>query len=424
VRTNTLKMGISLLLAGHLAHAASITTLLDAVKHRPQSTLDALEVQRGALGERRISDKFMPKLDAFAGYEVYNRPSNLRPVLPTEMQTPGAALPFSKNISRLGVQFSWPVFVKSLYTLKEKASLMHLAAKDKKRLNLIQREAGVVGAVAYLRYMESLKGALLTKKKSILATRKKVALMVKEGRAAQSQLLTLDTHINELKMNIIGIDQQTNSLFAKVETLTGISLKHSVPLHQKRHIKEGKIFALLPLEKKLRASKAGIKAAKESYYPTLAMKGSYTHSNADAYNNDESVNTNYGMLGLYVNIPLYDSSKSTAVEEAKLDYYKERSLIDDTRDTLNVKAKELSHEILLLKRSFGLAQKSVKEQKALLKVAKVSLENKMITQEEYLRYEDALANAKANLYKIDAQKWQDIAQLAVIYGNNLKGIVK
>jgi len=178
------------------------------------------------------------------------------------------------------------------------------------------------------------------------------------------------------------------------------------------------------LEKKLRASRAGIKAAKEGYYPTLAIKGNYTYSHGDAYNNDESVNTGYGMLGLYVNIPLYDSSKSTAVEEAKLDYYREKSLVDDTRDTLSIKAKELSREIALLKRSFGLAQKSVKEQKALLKIAKVSLENEVITQEEYLRYEDALANAKANLYKIRAQKWQDIAQLAVIYGNDLKRIVK
>lgn len=417
-------MGISLLLAGHFVHAANITTLLDAVKHRPQSTLDALEVQRGALGERKISDKLMPKFDAFVGYEVYNRPSNLRPVLPTEMQNQNAAFPFSKNISRLGAQFSWPVFVKSLYTLKEKASLMHLAAKDKKRLNLIQREAGVVGAVAYLHYMESLKGALLAKERSILATRKKIALMVKEGRTAQSALLTLDTHINALKINIIDIDRQKNTLFAKVETLTGIALRHSVPMHQKRPIKKGKIFALFPLEKKLQANKKGIKAAKEGYYPTLVMKGNYTYSHADAYNNDDTINTEHGMIGLYVNIPLYDSSKSTAVEEAKLNYYKEKSLVDDTRDTLSVKAKELSREITLLKRSVKLAKKNIKDQKALLKVAKVSLENEVITQEEYLRYEDALANAKANLYKIDAQKWQDIAQLAVIYGNDLKGIVK
>ena len=424
MKSNTLKIGMSLLLATHLLHATTITNLLDAVNQQPQSTLDALEVEKGALGERKIADKLMPKLDAFAGYEVYNRPSNLRPVLPTEMQNQNAGLPFSKNISRLGVQFSWPLFVKSLYTLKEKASLMHLAAKEKKRVNLLQREAGVVGAVAYLHYMESLKDALLAKEKSILATRKKIALMVKEGRTAESKLITLDTHINELKMNIIDIDRQKNTLVAKIETLTGIALEYSVPLYQQQPLNKEKIFALLPLEKRVQASQKGIKAAKEGYYPTLAMKGNYTYSHADAYNNDASVNTEYGMIGLYVNVPLYDRSKPTAVEEAKLNYYKEKSLIDDTRHRLSVKAKELSREITLLNNSVGLAQKSIEEQKALLKVAKVSLDNEVITQEEYLRYEDAVVNAKANLYKIDAQKWQDIAQLAVIYGNDLKGIVK
>ena len=71
-----------------------------------------------------------------------------------------------------------------------------------------------------------------------------------------------------------------------------------------------------------------------------------------------------------------------------------------------------------------LAKKSVRDQERLLKIAKVSLENEESTLEEYLRYEDALANAKANLYSFRAKKWQDIAQLAVIYGNDLRRIVK
>ncbi len=418
------KLTLTLLLAGQLSYATSITDLLKAVEKQPQSTLDSLNIQQGALGERKIADKLMPTLDAFAGYEVYNRPSNLRPVLPSEMQTPGTALPFSKNISRAGVQFSWPVFVKSLTTLKEKASLLRLASKDKKRLNRITREAKVVGSVAYMRYMESLKGALMAKEKSIFSTRKTVTLMVKEGRAAPSQLLTLDSSINDLKMNIIGIDQQLNTLSASIETLTGKHIRHSVPLRKKHAVKKGKIFALVPLAKKVKAKKAGIKAAEEGYYPTLALKGNYTHSNADAYNNDKSVNTNYGMLGLYVNIPIYDRSKGTSVEEAKLDYLKEKSQLEDTRISLQAQAKQLEKEIALLNRSLSLAKKSISNQASLLKIAKVSLEDEIITQEEYLRYEDALANAKANLYKIRAQKWQDLAQLAVIYGNDLKRIVK
>lgn len=424
MKNKTLKMGVSLLLASQLVHATTITTLLNALKHQPQSRLDALDVQAAALGERKISDKLMPKLSGFAGYEMYNQPTSVKPLLPTVTRDANTALPFSRRISRVGVQFSWPIFVKSLSTLKEKAALMHLAAKDKKRLNLIQREAGVVGTVAYINYMKSLKGALLAKKRSILATRRKVALMVKEGRAPKSKLIALDTHINELKMNIINIDTQKNTLLAKLETLTGVAIKHSVSMRQRRRVRKGEIFALRPLRKKLEASQKSIKAAKEGYYPTVALKGHYTYSHANAYNNDKSVNARSAMVGVYVNVPLFDSSKSTALQEAKLSYYKNMALINDTRHTLLVKAKELSREIALLKESAALARKSVSEQRRLLKIAKASLINEVITQEEYLRYEDALASAKADLYKINAQKWQDIAQLAVIYGNDLKGVVR
>ena len=405
-------------------HATTINTLLQAIDKKPQSLLDKLDVQKASLAVDKIGDKMMPTLDGFAGYEVYNRPSSLRPVLPSEMRDPNAALPFSKNIGRVGIKFSWPVFVKSLYTLRQRAALMHLASRDKKRLSRIQREAKLVGSVAYLKYMESLFRALKTKEHSIYATRKKIVLMVKEGRAPQSSLLTLDAKINDLKMNIIGIEEQKNTLRSTIETLTGISIEHSVGLYQKRAVKRGDIFAIAPLQKSLKAAQKGIKAAKERYYPSLAMKGSYTFSNADAYNNDKSVNTHYGSLGMYVNIPLYDSSHSTGVEEAKLNYLKAKSRIAETKERLEVQAKELRREIGLLKRSQQLARKNIGNQRALLKIAKVSLANEVITQEEYLRYEDALANAKATLYQSEAKKWQDIAQLAVIYGNDLKRIVK
>jgi len=213
-------------------------------------------------------------------------------------------------------------------------------------------------------------------------------------------------------------------LSARIETLTGIALKYPVPLRQKHGVRKGEIFALAPLEKRVEASQTGIKAAKEGYYPSVSIKGSYTHSQADAYNNDKSIDTDFGSLGLYLSMPLYDRSKSTAVEEAKLTYLKEKTKLEDTRQALTVKGKELSREIGLLKRALRLARKSVRDQRGLLKVAKVSLQEGVITQEEYLRYEDALANAKAQVAKIEAQKWQDIAQLAVIYGNDLKGIVK
>ena len=78
----------------------------------------------------------------------------------------------------------------------------------------------------------------------------------------------------------------------------------------------------------------------------------------------------------------------------------------------------------MLNQSINLARKSIVNQQQLLKIAKVAFLDHRMSEEEYLRYEDALAKAKASLYGFEAKKWQDIAQLAVIYGNDLKRIVK
>ncbi len=405
-------------------HATDITTLLEAIEKQPNVKLDALSIQRSQLALDKIKDNLMPKLDGFLGYERYNRPSSMRPVLPSEMKDPHATLPFSKGITRAGINFSWPLFVKSLFTLKEKATLMHLASKDKTRLNILQKEAAVVGLVAQLNYLHDLIMALDAKERSIFATREKIDLMVKSGRTPQSKLMTLDAKINDLKMQILSVKTRKNSLRAKLEKLTDIVVDTWVKLNKKADIKEGEIFALSPLNKTLKASKLGIKAAKERYYPTVALKGNYTYSQADAYNNDKDVDTDFANAGLFLNLPIYDASRDTSLQEAKLDYMQNRLKIEDTKQTIMTRAKELYQEISLLEESLKLSSKNIKNQKALLHIAKVSVENEVITQEEYLRYEDALAEAKATHAKTVANIWQDRAELAVIYGNDLKEIVK
>ena len=409
-------------------HATTITTLLNRLEHRPEYKLDSLMTQKSALQEEAIGDKLLPKVNLFGGYESYSSPNGLVPVPPNTLigmvKDQKKGQPFSKHIFREGVSFTWPLFVKSLYTLKEKAKLLHLAAKEKQRLNLIQREAVIVGSVAQLRYLESLKGALRAKKRSIMQTRRTTKLKVKEGRAPESALIVLDGHINTLDMTINTIDQNINTLLSKIETLTGKHLKHSVPMRIAHRVKRGEIFALKPLSYRLKATQKGVKAAKEAYYPTLSTKGNYTFSQADAYNNDKAMDEKFGMAGIYLSMPLYDASKSTDTQQAKIAYMEAQNTLAQTKHTLTTQAKQLEAEIRLLDRSLRLAQQSVNDQRKLLKIAKVSLENETITQEEYLRYEDALANAKAEYYKAQAKKYQDIAQLAVIYGNDLRRIVK
>jgi outer membrane protein TolC len=409
-------------------HAVSITTLLDSLQKRPEYQLDQLSVEKSSLEVQAVHDKMLPTVNLYGGMEIYSSPNGLLPVPPNNMikmvQDQSIGQPFSKQILREGVNFTWPLFVKSIYTLEDKASLLHLAAREKQKLNFIQREAVIVGSVAQLRYLESLKTALLSKKRSIEQTLVSTRLKVKEGRTPESAMFLLNGHINDLDIAMNTIDQNINLLTSKIETLTGIHLSHSLPLQASRHIKKGEFFALKPLQKRVEASRKGVQAAGEAYIPSVVTKGNYTLSQADAYNNDKSLHEHFGMAGLYVTMPLFDASKGTASQRAEVAYIQEKSTLEQTAHTLKVQAGQLEREMELLEKSVSLAHKSVSQQNKLLKIAKVKLANGTITQEEYLRYEDALAEAKAGLYKAEAQLWQDRAQLAVIYGNDLRRIVK
>ncbi|SFV61061.1 outer membrane efflux protein, putative [hydrothermal vent metagenome] len=419
---------VATLISVSAAQATDIHTLLDRLEHRHESKLDMLSVEQSSLAKESLSDKLMPTVNIFGGYEVYSSPNGLLPVAPNELITmvkdQSIGQPFSKQIMREGIKFTWPIFIKSITTLKAKADLLHLASKDKKRLNLYQRQAVIVGAMAQLQYLEALKSALEVKKHSILQTESTTKLKVREGRVPQSALFTLNAHINDLDISMNNIEQNINKLLSKIEALTGISLKKSVPLRLKRDVHRGNIFALKALQKRIEASQKGIKASTEAYYPTVVTKGNYSYSQGDAYNNDDRMSEHFGSAGIYIDVPLFDSSKSTNKQIAKLEYMQNKTKYEQTRDNLSVEAKQIEKEIKLLKKSILLSKKSVAEQEKLLRIAKVSLENEEITQEEYLRYEDALANAKANLYSFHAKKWEDIAKLAVIYGDNLKGVVR
>jgi len=424
-----LKKSLLLALAIPLcSQAVSITALLNALEQRPEYRLDALEVEKSALGVQSVQDRLLPKAEIYGGYEVYSSPNGMLPIAPNDMMAmvkdQKIGQPFSKQIWKEGASFTWPLFVKSVYTLEEKANLLHLAAREKQQLNFIQREAVVVGSVAQLRYLFSLKAALLAKKRSIKQTSVSTKLKVKEGRAPESALFVLNSHINDLEIAVNSIDQTINLLSSKIETLTGIPLQESITLRKNHAIKKGAFFALKPLEQRVRATQKGVQAADEAYLPSVVTKGSYSFSQADAYNNGKSMHEEFGMAGVYITMPLFDASKGTASEQAKVAYLKEKTTLDQTSHALKVQVKQLEREIRLLQKSVTLAHKSVSEQKRLLKIAKVSLTNGTITQEEYLRYEDALADAKAALYKAEAQLWQDRAQLAVIYGNDLRRIVK
>ena len=77
-----------------------------------------------------------------------------------------------------------------------------------------------------------------------------------------------------------------------------------------------------------------------------------------------------------------------------------------------------------MKKSEKLYEQNIKDKTELLKIARVSYESNRISIEDYLKYEDDLISEKAKLYKAQAEKWQTLVKLAVIYGNNIEDIIK
>ncbi len=407
--------------------AMNITDIFKSLKNQPISKRDSLDVVMAKLDKRSAEDALYPKLYGSLSYEHFNRPSSLRPVLPTEtpvLLAHDEPLPFSKDIYKAGVSLNFPVFVKALYTIKDKAKILKVAKEDKRKLNLIQREATVLAADANMRYLENLLKALDKKRDSLLKTKEDIVLKVKSGRAAGISLVKIDESLNAIDISKNKILSNISELRSVIYTLSGIDLRKSVDLKRVKEINKNRLFALYPLKASLKARKMALKASKESLYPSLFLKAGYAKSYAKGYNNDKSLDTGFGSIGLYLNIPIFDRSKYTKIQKARIAYESEALNISYTKHSLLSDSAKLQRDLNILDKSEELAKKSIKLNKELLRVAKISYESERMSEEEYLRYENALFDSYASLYGIKAKKWQDIAKLAVIYGNDLEEIVK
>ena len=83
-------------------------------------------------------------------------------------------------------------------------------------------------------------------------------------------------------------------------------------------------------------------------------------------------------------------------------------------------AQQLENSLNLLNTSIDLYKNSIEDKAKLLEIAKVAFSTDRMSIEDYLKYEDDLILEKSKLYKTQANKWQMLMKLAVIYGNNIE----
>ncbi len=418
---------LSALLAMSL-HAASITELFDALAHNPSVRLDALSVANAKIAQDMATAALYPKIDGMVGFDHYNHPTNLLPLPPNKIlpmvKNPAVPQPFSTTIKRAGVTASMPLFVKSLFTLRARTQALHLSAQKRKKLQFLQKEAMLVAADAQWLYLRHALEALQTKERSLRTSLKHIALQVKSGRAPESARYKIEEALNAIAISENEMRIKIEQAKATIYELTGITLTAPVPLRHAGKMTMAHLFALEPLEAKARADALAVRAQREKLYPSLVARGSYFYNDADAYNNDKDIDEEYASYGIYLKMPLFDKQQYARIEQAKLQRRKAEVMIKKSTLELRAQARRLQAMLPLLSRSVEAARASAQNREKLLRIAKVSFENRRMSEEEYLRYEDARAEAQARVRALEATRWQTVAQLAVLYGNNLKGIVK
>ncbi len=418
-----------ILLIGLNLQALSLKELFQTLKKQPVSKIDTAVEKIAKATKAKVNAAYYPKINIFAAYTHYNSPTNLRPLDPLEtaqLTAQNDPIPFSNSIEKVGFKADIPIFVKELSALSKKTKHFAKSAKFKKRLNFYENEAIVLGANASLEYLDSLITALKTNKNSLQKTRDNLVISVNSGRTPAIALDKIDERINQTNIAINNIEIKKALVISTIQSLTGITLKKSIPMQMNLQIDKSSFYALKPLEEVVYASMSDYKASKyQRYYPKVSFSIYWSENYAQndiKYGKD--VHRGYGYYSLGLTMPLYDKTMDADIQIKKITIMKDKMKLEKTKEELKAQSLALQKQFKLLIDSQKLRATNIKKEEDLLKYAKVAFKEGRMTEEDYLRYEDAVVNAKANYYEAVSQKWQTLAKLAVIYGNDLSEIVK
>ncbi len=422
-----IKILLAIAIISTVSNADSLSSLFGSLKHHYKMQIDSLSLKNANMAEDLVRSQLYPKINLYGSATHYSLPNALRPITPSETASRKKQhLPslFSKDINRIGVNLSMPVFVKSIYTLANSAKYMQYSAMVKKRLDLIKDEATLLGSVANLTYLEQMKNTLTQKKYTLRSTLKVVGSMVKSGRAAVAQKIKVEDGINKLNIAINNIMIQKANIKSLIQSLTGVNLKHSVRIRKIGRINHGSMLALKPLRFRAKSDYLKMESEKEKRLPSLFLKANYTKSYGEGYISKKSVDSDFSSISINFKMPILDASLQKSTEISILHYLKSNIEILKTKNELEAQAKALKMQLGLLRGNMRFGKKDIMQQKRLLKIAKSTFESQRMPIEEYLRYIDSLYEAKADYYKIKAVYWQTFAKLAFIYGNDLSKILK
>ena len=357
--------------------------------------------------------------------EHYSNGTNLRPVPPPEanrlIQT-HEPLPFAQNMWRYGAVGEWLLFSKSL--LQTKKSLVDLvkAKRIKNRLELLSLQSSLVGLIANIHYVDALEAALKAHKRSLQKSLEDVSLKVSLQKAPPIAKLKIQNALNELRQKELGLMMQKeeleNALFALVKSKEAPKIE-LVTLPKKRPF-----LALRAKEEFIKAAQKGLRASKERFLPVVKLDlfASHIASDKDVLFH-KSVNRDYAYAKLGLYLPL-SKENFTDIEQKRVELEKERFDYEALRRDLLAKEATFKKDLVLLQEALRLDKENVQNEQKLLRYAKLAFKIGRMNVEEYLRYEAALESAKSKLALDKKKRIELAAKLALLYGEDLRKIVR
>jgi outer membrane protein TolC len=403
----------------------NITTLLEAVAKQPGLQSSKLETEAASIQLQQARSELYPKLSAFANYERYNSPTNLRPMAPTEVNiAAGDSIPFSDQIERYGLKAEMPLFVKGIYTLADKLKQLQQVSRLGHKINLVTRQAEVVSVDASLSYLTQLNQAIVARIDSLQKTYQDLQLAVNNGRIPESELLKLETSVNNLHKQQNDIMIERLSLVSQLKQLTGLKVDHAVMLTQRRPITDGEILREKQQQANVAVAEKEVQRTWDQHYPTVKLVGTLTENYGTAYNTDESINRSYNYFGINISIPLFDRSLSTSIDLAQNQLHRQKLHLAQLQIDLEAEADTLRQQLPILKQSQALAVQSLANSNKILEISRVAYRNGRITTEEYIRNEAEVLDNEAALHKTKRDRWQIICRQAVLFGDDLTGVVQ
>ncbi len=125
-----------------------------------------------------------------------------------------------------------------------------------------------------------------------------------------------------------------------------------------------------------------------------------------------------------ISIPLFDRSLGTSIDLAQNQLHREKLRLAQLQIDLEAEADTLRQQLPVLEQSQLLAGKSLANSKKILEIARVAYRNGRITTEEYIRNEVDVLDNEAALHKTIRDRWQVLCRQAVLFGDDLTGVVQ